>query len=307
MAITKVGSADAATNVATLPAFTAGDLALVFAFRDGSTTPPSLPAGWTDLGTGSTTSCSFRIGYRVLVGGDTTTGTWTNATEVEVLVVTGQEANDPIGAIVTNAAVSATPTWAALTLQEQGGSSWVALLGVHRSATNMNSVALTGTTNESPAQGAIADHTARGVSSWASTSKTVNASSGWGTAGIEVRAIGLHDLVSQVAAEALVLPDTQKARTSQEAVEAIVSPVSDARTSQAAVEAVVRPNNLGRVSQLAVEALVLQLTTAERLSQIAAEAVILPTGQKARTSQVVAEVLKVAQYDHPRVIWHEEQ
>ena len=76
----------------------AGDLALVFAYRDGSNTAPQLPAGWTNIASSGANTNSSRVGRRVLQGGDTTTGVWTNATEVQVLVVRGQHPITPIGA-----------------------------------------------------------------------------------------------------------------------------------------------------------------------------------------------------------------
>ena len=88
MAISFIGQATGTTS-ATLPTFTAGDLAVVWAYRDGSTTAPTLPAGWTNINSSGANTNSARIGYRILVGGDTTTGTWTNATEVLVHVYRG--------------------------------------------------------------------------------------------------------------------------------------------------------------------------------------------------------------------------
>ena len=39
------GTANWGTNTATVPTHSAGDMILVASFRDGSTTPPSLPSG----------------------------------------------------------------------------------------------------------------------------------------------------------------------------------------------------------------------------------------------------------------------
>jgi hypothetical protein len=45
-----------------------GDVAIALAFRDGSTTPPSLPSGWTDLGTQTNTTSSARLAAYPAVG-----------------------------------------------------------------------------------------------------------------------------------------------------------------------------------------------------------------------------------------------
>ena len=44
---------------------------IVFAYRDGNTTPPTLPGDWTNIASSGASSSSSRVGYRVLQGGDT--------------------------------------------------------------------------------------------------------------------------------------------------------------------------------------------------------------------------------------------
>jgi len=87
-AITYIGEATGADS-ATLPAHQAGDLILAFAFRDGSTSPPTQPAGWTTLSSSGANVCSFRSAYKVAASNSETTGTWTNATTVIFLVFRG--------------------------------------------------------------------------------------------------------------------------------------------------------------------------------------------------------------------------
>jgi hypothetical protein len=132
MAISFVGSAQG-DNSATLPAFNAGDIAIVSAYRDGSTTAPSLPAGWIDWPTGAdgstnargTVTNSFRIGYRILVGGDTTTGTWTNANSVTVGVYRGQHSSTPAGDMANIINAGTAYDYGALTMDVSDGTSWV--------------------------------------------------------------------------------------------------------------------------------------------------------------------------------------
>lgn len=325
MALSKIGSADAAAASVALPAFTAGDLAIVFAFRDGSTTVPTLPGGWTNLASGSGTTCSFRAGYRVLVGTDTTTSTWTNATEIEVIVLRGHDTVDPFVFTNQSGSASAAPNWPAVSLSEADGSSWIALFGGHRTATDMNSVALTGTTNESPTTGALAMHTVRGTSAaWSATSKTVNANSGWTTFGIEVRAAPtLHDFVSTVPVDVLVLPvpyareSTEPvdvlvypiayARESAEPVDVLLYPITYARESNEPVDVLIYPITYARESGLYVDVLVLPSTTAARESAEPVDVVIVPTDQKARVSLVAVDIISIKHYDRITIRWIEEK
>jgi surface protein len=86
--ITYIGEATGTTS-ATLPAHQAGDLILAFAFRDGSTTAPTQPSGWTSIAAASANTCSARFAYKVAASGSETTGTWTNATTTIFLVYRG--------------------------------------------------------------------------------------------------------------------------------------------------------------------------------------------------------------------------
>lgn len=188
MAISFVASASAAAASVSLPSgWVPGDLAVVLAHRDGSTTAPSLPTGWTDIVSGGANTNSARAGYRVLQTGDTSTGTWTNATSVIVVILRGADRARPIGASAQTGGASTSMSFAALTLQvQESGLSWVLLMGGHRTATDVHTVALAGTTNRSGTTTDICAHTAEGVTSWSATSKTVNANSGWRTVSIEI-------------------------------------------------------------------------------------------------------------------------
>jgi surface protein len=92
---------DSATggNTATLPAQQNGDVIVAFAYRDGSTTPPSIPAGesWANV-TGAGTSDSYVLAWNIS-NGNRTTGTWTNATNVIFSVYRGANTTTPIANI----------------------------------------------------------------------------------------------------------------------------------------------------------------------------------------------------------------
>ena len=130
--ISFVTSLNAAANTLTTPAHQVGDLILVFATRTGSTTAPSLPTGFTSIGTSSAGfgggSSSARLGYKIATGTDSTgdpTGTWTNATQVVEVIYRN------VGSIGTFATPSTSNngtsvSMPAVSLSVTNGSSWVA-------------------------------------------------------------------------------------------------------------------------------------------------------------------------------------
>jgi hypothetical protein len=196
MAISFVGVA-AGTNSATLPSFASGDIAITFAFRDGNTTNPTIPAGWTNItNTSDGTSCSVSVGWRQLVNSDTTTGTWTNASRVVVVVYRGCEPFiTPVGGGANSAGTTNTVTYGAVTMTRGDGTSWVLGLVGHRSTdTTVDSAAISGMT----ARGGGVDATAEahawdtngGVASWSSTNQTITGTaSGWVTRTVELLAL----------------------------------------------------------------------------------------------------------------------
>lgn len=196
MAISYVGGA-AGTNSATLPSFQPGDVAIVFAFRDGSTTNPTVPTGWTNItNTADGTTCSASIGWRRLISSDTTTGTWTNATRVVVVVYRGCEPFiTPVGGGANGAGTTNTVTYTTLTMTRADGTSWVVGLVGHRSTnTTVDSAAISGMTARTSGVDANAEAAAwdtnGGVSSWSSTNQTISGTaSGWVTRTVELLAL----------------------------------------------------------------------------------------------------------------------
>lgn len=185
--VSYVGQATAAANSASLPSFQAGDVAIVFAWNGSSATIPSLPAGWTTTDTSSVGSVGARTGYRVLQGGDTTTGTWTNATAVLVLVYRGV-VNVYSGSGNNGTAVSLI-NWATYAGFHAGSLSWYVGVGGHSAATNVPGVAPAGMTNRTSggAAGIVGCDTNATVTSWSSTSATVNASGSYISAAVELQ------------------------------------------------------------------------------------------------------------------------
>lgn len=168
MPISYIGQATGTTS-ATLPTHQAGDLIIGFAFRDGSNTAPSLPAGWTNIRSDGLNTCSGRLAYKIAASSSETSGTWTSATSVVFLVYRGAA----IGANGSNTASSTTVNYPALTLNVTSGSSWIVGFAGHRSVDTNLQNAPTGMTNRATSVDAtdeVAGHdTNGGVSSWSST------------------------------------------------------------------------------------------------------------------------------------------
>lgn len=196
MPISFVGVA-AGTNSATLPAFASGDVAIVFAFRDGSVTNPTIPTGWTNItNTSDGTSCSVSVGWRRLVYTDTTTGTWTNASRVVVGVYRNCEPFiTPVGGGANSANTTNTVTYAAVTMTRSNNTSWVLGMVGHRSVdTTIDSASITGMTARGGGVDAAAEahlwDTNGTVSSWSSTNQTITGTaSGWVTRTVELLAL----------------------------------------------------------------------------------------------------------------------
>ena len=99
----------------------AGDIMIAFAFRDGSTTAPSLPSGWTDIRSDGANTCSARSCWKEAVADSDTLPAFTNANTVYVLTIRGADRRNPIGNTSTDGSQSATITLPALTFNHQNG------------------------------------------------------------------------------------------------------------------------------------------------------------------------------------------
>jgi hypothetical protein len=195
MAISYINSATG-TNAATYPSFLQDDIAIVFAFRDGSATPPSLSANFTNINTRAGTLCASRICWRRLVTGDTATGTFTNATSVIVGVYRGcVESGIPVTVVAQTSGTTNNPITYSNTaaFANQDGSSWAICGAGHRNVDTTLETAPTGMTNRANVVDATDEaslhDTNGGVSSW--SSQTVNiggTDGGWCTMSIELQA-----------------------------------------------------------------------------------------------------------------------
>lgn len=209
MAISYVGGASAAATSLTLPTHQADDLLLLFAYRSGSTSPPTVPAGWTAIDQGGNNNNSAVIAYRIATASGTTSGTWTNATHISSTAYRSGSGTLAIGTHTSNGGSGDILTYGGITLQDADNSSWVAGFGGHRQATNVET-APSGMTNRTSTatSGESAAHDTNGtVSTWTAQTVTVSPSSGgtqgWRTAVVEIREVLTRILAADV--RALVL------------------------------------------------------------------------------------------------------
>jgi hypothetical protein len=194
-----VGSAKG-TNTCMPPTHQAGDLFVIGAFRDGSTTLPTVgtgsPTAWTTVQnpTGANT-CSAVVCSKVAASNAETVGTFTNATEVVLNVYRPASGYTlSAGASANGSGSSTTVTYPALTLQDTSGYSWVWGFAGHRSIdTTLEYCAGTKfvqTLNQLDATAeAVTQDTREGLASFGSQAQGVGGtSSGWFAFSVEIKA-----------------------------------------------------------------------------------------------------------------------
>lgn len=181
--------ATAEATTLTMPSHATGDLLLMFVFRDGSTTAPTIPGGWTAVATPvAANTCWAGLYSKEAASGAETSGTWTSATLLQCVVYDNHLG---IGAVASQSGSSATITYPALTMLNTSGTSWVLGFGAHRSINASMNVAPAGMTNRVNLEGALADaasfDTNGGVASWTSKNAvTTETASGYATFVVEL-------------------------------------------------------------------------------------------------------------------------
>jgi hypothetical protein len=194
-----INQGDALTDTQLLEGAAAGDIAVVFAYRNNSNTPPTPAAGWTTIASSGADTNSSVLGYRVLLAGDftagnATTGQWVNATGIAAIILRGQHTS-PIGGNAAGGATSSNQvSYPSVTFIPSApqGLSWVLGFAGHKTATDLYSKAVAGMTNlggdiEPEWMG---KHSAENVASFSASNYTtvVNATAAWRSYAVEIRA-----------------------------------------------------------------------------------------------------------------------
>lgn len=201
MAVPTFVNAVAGTNSATFVSPVADYVQLVFAFRDGSNTAPTVPTpptgnAWTvapSAASGGNTCSSVLVYRKVASASDTATGTFTNATTVLCLQYSNCDTTTPVGNDSDTGGSSATVSYNAVTFSVSDGSSIAVGFAGHRAVDN-DLGAPTGMTNRIDDVDATdecsAHDTNGGVTGWSTTTKAGGGTaSGYRARVIELRAV----------------------------------------------------------------------------------------------------------------------
>jgi hypothetical protein len=196
-AIARTGTIVAAATSGTFSATATNDLKVIVAFRNGSTTPPTVPAGWTTIETGTGATSSFVSACNVSSSsGDTTTGTWNNATSLAGASYSGTAVTttanchfDAVGAHTNGTGTSTSENYFGnfSSIRETNGTSWVVGVGMDKTNTNCTPTGMTSIVNNGTGPAIQWNDTNGGVSAWNNTTCTVTSST-WITETIEIAA-----------------------------------------------------------------------------------------------------------------------
>jgi hypothetical protein len=137
-----LGVTDSATginSIVTMPTHAAGTLLVAYAFRDGSTTPPTVPLGWTTIDSRGSSSCSEVLAYKLAASESEVSGTWTNATGLIITAVDGSGTIE-IGGNTLYGYLSSNIVYKAVTMDVTDGTSLIlAFAGSRDPATGLSS------------------------------------------------------------------------------------------------------------------------------------------------------------------------
>ncbi|MGU3668022.1 hypothetical protein ACLBX9_27865 [Methylobacterium sp. A49B] len=180
MSISSVAAFSAASTSVALSGIVAGDLLIAVAYRNASATAATIPSGWTAIAgaTGGGSTNALAAAYKIAAGGETTSGVWTNATQVAVSQYRSSGGANAwkIGAGAATGATSTSASIPALTLQNTAAASWVFGAIGSKTDTTLASTAptsMTRRTSVGTAGGLGAYDTAGTVASWAAVTKAV--------------------------------------------------------------------------------------------------------------------------------------
>lgn len=181
------------SSLTTMPTHATNDLLLMFAYRDGFNTAPTVPSGWTAITSGGANSNGGVVAWKVAGSSTEVSGAWTNCTNLECMTYRGASAP---GAAANNNGSGTAVGVPALTLQVGTGSSWVIVLVGDRSGNVSLNIAPGGSgltarasyVGNSNTQDIASFDTNGGVSTWAGTTINTTVTGGWWSAAVELKA-----------------------------------------------------------------------------------------------------------------------
>lgn len=190
MPLSFVSGVGANADNVTLGTHAAGDVLLCFCGLEASATPPDLASGWTNIAAGaSPDNVASRLAYKVAASGGETSGTWTNATAIIVVVYRSQHASDFVGGLADDFGGGTTLNYPGITLDVGDGTSWALLFGISSWGAGTLGTP-TGTTSRATTADAfvnlIAADSNGGVASWSSTTGTNGGYDNWQTRVMEL-------------------------------------------------------------------------------------------------------------------------
>lgn len=191
IALARVSSASGVNTVG-MPSHASGDMIVAFAFRDGSTTPPTVPSGedWITLDSDGQSSSSFVAAYKIASSSFEGCGTFTNATALIVAVVRGSGTLD-VGGSSKDTGLGTAIFYQGLTLDVADGSSMILAFAGHRSINTSLEVPpspLTNFVDYLDATNEAVAHYQDGPTSFSTVSRSVGGSTaGWATYLVEIK------------------------------------------------------------------------------------------------------------------------
>lgn len=192
MALSYVTGIAGTGSSVSIPTHAVDDLMIGFAFRAGNSTPPTIPAGWTTISTGDDgNNNSHSVAYKLATSTSDSSGTWTNASQMSVVVYRDVETADPIGAFAFNFANTTSVTYGTVSMERSGD--WIVGFGGIANSTQALETPPSGMTNRTTFSGGgreIAVHDTNGpVSSFSDAVTTIASANRWSTVTVEIRGI----------------------------------------------------------------------------------------------------------------------
>lgn len=192
MAISRVGSGSAQATTISIPTHAIGDLIIISAGRNNTTTP-TIPSGWVSQASASVSGLSHIVGWKIAKTTSETSGTWTNAAVLHVAVYRGSGGSLCVPNSSTAGATSTSINYASVATYKTGVlDNWYFAHVIQLNSANSLETAPTGMANinvESSSgvwKSVIHDTNASQLSNWSSTNVTVATSAAYRSAVLQI-------------------------------------------------------------------------------------------------------------------------